>query len=350
MIKSNTKQCKYCGDIFTQKNKNHIYCSYDCKYKQSVKLRKDIFYKCSNCNTEYISKNKKNGKNNFCSKDCEVQYRIESTNKDFVCPICNKTMTIKNSDDRMFCSMSCQGMWQSQNRVGENASNYHKEVSKEDRIKVCEYCGEKYEVTKNKVKTAKFCSNKCRKSWYSEVWSQTQSWKDESRIRAVKILESGAISKTNSKPQNIVNDMLKRKCLSFKNEQNFKYYCIDVLLESSNLAIEVMGDYWHCNSEKYPKIKYNHQKNRINKDRAKNIYLKESHNLNVLYLWEHDIINNIKLCELLIDMFIESNGKLTSYHSSQYEIFNNQLRLKDEKVTIFMELSKIEVLDLLDIK
>lgn len=59
MIKSNTKQCKYCGDIFTQKNKNHIYCSYDYKYKQSVKLRKDIFYKCSNCNIEYTSKNKK---------------------------------------------------------------------------------------------------------------------------------------------------------------------------------------------------------------------------------------------------------------------------------------------------
>ena len=350
MKKSKIKLCEYCGKIFTQKNKNHKYCSYDCKYKKSLSIREDIIYKCSNCEIEYISKNKKTGTNNFCSKECEIEYRVLSTNKEFECPICHKIITIKNSDDRMFCSIFCQGIWQSKNRVGENASNYDNNISKEERVKVCNYCGKNYEVTKNKIKTSKFCSNECRRNWYSKIWSQSEEWKNKSRIRAVKILESGVISKTNSRPQNIINDMLAKKGIEFENEKGFKYYSVDILLKNSNLAIEVMGDYWHCNYEKYPKIKYLHQKTRINKDRAKNDYLRKNHNLNILYLWESDILNNIELCEFLVDDFIKNNGTLISHHSSKYNIVDENLQFKEDEVIIYMELPKIEILDFLDIK
>lgn len=46
--------------------------------------------------------------------------------------------------------------------------------------------------------------------------------------------------------------------------------------------------------------------------------------MDILYLWEDDINNNLDLCKQLIKEFI-NNTSLQSYHSSAYVFMNGEL-------------------------
>lgn len=120
-----------------------------------------------------------------------------------------------------------------------------------------------------------FCNNKCRREWYSKVFSQDEKWKEESRKRAVRILENRKID-TNTKPQIITNIILNDMGVSYINEKGFKYYTVDNYLDKYNLVIEVMGDFWHCHPLKYNKetLQEIHIK-RISRDKAKHTYFKK---------------------------------------------------------------------------
>ena len=127
----------------------------------------------------------------------------------------------------------------------------------------------------------KFCSNKCRQAWYSEVFSKDENWREKSKKRAVRILENRQLD-TNTKPQQIINSVLNEMNISYVNEKGFKYYAVDNYLGDFNLIIEVMGDFWHCNPIKYSSSnKYDIHKKRISKDKAKHTYFKN--NYNILY-------------------------------------------------------------------
>lgn len=66
----------------------------------------------------------------------------------------------------------------------------------------------------------------------------------------------------------------------------------------------------------------------IVQDKKKHTLLKNK-GIEILYLWESDINNNIDLCEDLILKYIENNGKLENYHSFNWIKDNEKLRLKD---------------------
>ena len=80
-----------------------------------------------------------------------------------------------------------------------------------------------------------------------------------------------------------------------------------------------MGDYFHGNPLKYPKENLNkmHLKN-IRKDKAKHTYIKRYYDIDILYLWESDINNNIEKCKNIISIYIKNKGKIDKYHSYQY--------------------------------
>lgn len=181
-----------------------------------------------------------------------------------------------------------------------------------------------------------FCSDRCRRSWYSNVWSQQDDWKEKSRIRAVKILEKGSIG-TNTKPQKIINDMLEQINVGYINEKTYKYYSVDNYLFEYDLIIEVMGDFWHCNPLKYIDVFNSIQEKRIPKDKAKHTYIKNNHNIEILYLWEDDIYNRPYLCKRLIKQYIESKGILKNYHSFNYHIKNNRLLLNEDIIIPYQD-------------
>ena len=187
-----------------------------------------------------------------------------------------------------------------------------------------------------------FCSVKCRQDWYANVYSQTEEYREKCRERAVKLLQDGCNNRTNSKPQQEINLLLDKMNVNYVNEKSFVYYAVDNYLFDYNLIIEVMGDFWHCHPLIYTKEKINNiQKNRIAKDKSKHSYIYNNYDIEILYLWEFDIINNIKLCELLIDMYIKNNGKLKNYHSFNYLLDGENISYTNEVIIPYQDLTSI---------
>ena len=67
----------------------------------------------------------------------------------------------------------------------------------------------------------------------------------------------------------------------------------------------------------------------MRKDKAKHTYIKNYYDVEVLYLWENDIVNNEELCEKLILEYIKKNGMLQNYHSFNYVLNNDILSLSN---------------------
>ena len=188
----------------------------------------------------------------------------------------------------------------------------------------CSYCNKELEVIPGDYNRTKyrFCNEQCRQKWYAEIYSQTDEYRNNARKNAVKILKDMQTNKCfNTKPQIIINELLDEMGIKYDNEANFTYYSIDNYLPDYNLIIEVMGDYWHSSPLKYSLDNINDmQKRRIIKDKAKHTYIKNNYNIEILYLWENDIYENIDLCKKLISSYIHNSGCLENYHSFNYYI------------------------------
>lgn len=121
-----------------------------------------------------------------------------------------------------------------------------------------------------------------------------------------------------SSVQTTINNLLDDMKIAFEDEYDIKYYLVDCYLTDYNLMIEVQGDFWHCS----PLLNKNSVgiKNNVVKDKRKHTYIKNKYGIEVLYLWESDVRNNIDLCRKLIEVYIASNGKLDNYHSFNYQM------------------------------
>ena len=262
----------------------------------------------------------------FCSFECQQSSGYNENNKTEFrnCEICGSEFeTMKNSTQR-FCDIVCQGKWQS-TVIGDLNPR-----SKKVHIP-CEWCGSDSFIPPYRLKasTYHFCSGECRKAWYSNVYSQSDEWKEESRKRAATLLAIKPVQ-VNSKPQQIINNILDQLYIRYKNEEPIVYYSIDNYLSDYNLMIEVMGDYWHSNPLKYTPEKINDkQKHIISRDKAKHTYVLNQYNIEILYLWEKDIINNPELCKALINEYINKHGILKNYNSFNYFYKNNKLELNE---------------------
>lgn len=134
----------------------------------------------------------------------------------------------------------------------------------------------------------------------------------------------------NTKIQLRINEILDKYNIQYEREYFLgNYMQIDNYLCDYNLMIEIQGDYWHAN----PLI-YNEHGRLINDIQAKDIIQdKKKHTMaknsgvEILYLWEYDIVNHIDLCEKLILMYIKLNGAISNYNS-----FNWTLNIDGEPI------------------
>lgn len=372
-----TKICPSCGKEFiTLKSKNKKYCSQKCNHERNEKytiyncdicgkemrIKKSLYQelldgkrKTITCSYECAAKTKLTGhdvtcdncgkifyrrqyhidrkEHKFCSLECQMEYQHKEKFEMRKCQICGKEFECSKISTQRFCSNKCNSEWQ-KTIVGENNPAFKS-------VKIpCTYCGKDHYVKPYKLNIQEyfFCNEKCRQDWYANVYSQTDEWREKKREEAIKILESGAISKTQSKPQQIVDSILEKNNISFEREKSVKYYCIDNYLVESKLMIEVMGDYWHSNPLKFSNKINQIQYDRIPKDKAKHTYVKNKYNVEILYLWESDIYGNQNLCEKLILEYIKRNGKLYNYHSFNYCLNENgDVCIKDNLIIPYQD-------------
>ena len=221
-----------------------------------------------------------------------------------------------------------------------------KNVKRSRVIVYCSECGKEIEVIPSKLKTQKrfYCSKEClrlgRQKFNSgennpnynngKVW--TKEMREEASKRAVKRLNERNFNFTNTKPQMIINEMLDEKSISFTNEHDCVLYSIDNYLTDYNLMIEIQGNFFHCNP--IMNLSNSRKEEILKKDKAKHKYIKEIYDIEILYLWEKDIIEDIEKCERIIVEYIKNNGILQNYHSYNYEIVNGTLQLKEELTDI----------------
>jgi hypothetical protein len=151
------------------------------------------------------------------------------------------------------------------------------------------------------------------------------------------MLEQG-LFKTDSNIQIITNSILNDLSVEFVNEFNAKYVSIDNYLPKYNLMIEVMGQYWHTDPRKYLEINYQRQVDRIKHDKIKNSYIKSQYDIDILYLWEEDILANPTMIKQLIQEYINKQGQLENYHSFNYS-FDNFLSINENLIVPYMEYS-----------
>ena len=357
-----TKICPSCGKEFiTLKSREKKYCSEKCNHERNENY---IIYKCDACKKEMRIKKtlyqdlledkrksitcsrecaaiiKHTGhdiicdncgksfyrrqyhidlhEHQFCSSKCQLEYQHKNKFEIRKCEICGKEFECSKLSSQRFCSNKCNSEWQ-KTIPKEKNSNFKS-------IKIpCTYCGKEHFVKPYKLNIQEhfFCSKKCRQDWYSNIYSKNKEWREKKRLDAVKILETGIVSKTNSKPQQIIDNILTENNIIYEREKGFDYYCVDNFLAELNLIIEVQGDYWHSNPIKFSNKINKMQYERIPKDKRKHTYIKNNYDIEILYLWESDIYENIEKCEKLILEYIKRNGKLQNYHSFNYYLDTN---------------------------
>lgn len=284
-----------------------------------------IYVQCEYCGkTVYktLSQYKKR-KQHFCSNKCQSLLKREITFEHRPCEVCGEDMYLSKKSAKRFCSTGCQRTWQLGNTGFKNKRFQGGYVK-------CENCGKIFLLGKYRLElnTHHFCSTACRQVWYANVWSQSDEWKLESRERAVNLLKNNPIV-TQTRPQLVTNSMLDSLGVTYHNEESYTYYSIDNYLPEFDLAIEVMGDYWHSSPLKYPDSVNNRQRHVISRDKAKHTYIKKFYGIEILYLWESDILKRPEVCIELIRHYIECDGNIQNYHSFNYSIVDGRLSLND---------------------
>lgn len=247
----------------------------------------------------------------------------------------------QNNDHHIFCSHKCYSEFRKEYYIKDRASVYKK-------IKVlCNNCGKEFLVPpsrlKNKNKDGEnhlFCCYKCYYEFRSKYYVGTKlyntgrkmsdEFRDKIRSNTLKQYTDGILDRQ-TKPQKIINSMLDELGVKYTNEKTFGYYSVDNYLDNDNLIIEVMGDYFHANPNKYKEEVLNDmQKKDIVRDQRKHTYIKKYHSIEILYLWENEINKKPNLCKKLIQDYIENNGKLDDYNSFNFFINDNKLKLNKQ--------------------
>jgi len=248
----------------------------------------------------------------FCSKACYWKYKTHDrrthgknnpkyNSKIVNCTNCNKEMlkpkhiqsqTNAFGDHHAFCSKQCYYEYRKKYYVNDKCYQYGTEAS-EERKEVC-------------------------------------------RQKTLELYQNGTFNRV-TKPQRIVNNILNSMSIKYICEKTIGYYSIDNYLEECDLIIEVMGDYFHVNPMKYADIECLNQIQRkdIIRDKKKNTYIRKYRNINILYLWENEILKCPDLCIDLIKLYVSTKGILSSYNSFNYRLINGRLETLSDMVTSY---------------
>lgn len=188
--------------------------------------------------------------------------------------------------------------------------------------KTCVVCGKKF----HSADISTTCSEECYKTIKFE--------------NVYKNFKKGLYKSSMTTPHVVIDDVLIDLGISFENEIRFGRKIVDIFIPNYEVCIEIMGTFWHLDSRFYQK-NYDSKPTQgiIDRDKEKRDKIENNYDKKILYLWEYDIINNIELCKQLILKFLKNPYNLESYHSSSYELQNDEIFYNKNNKKQYMDLN-----------
>lgn len=267
-----------------------IYCDYQTDNK--IKFAKHVLHEHKQNRQNYLIQTKYNGIQPTCQCGCGEQMKYNATLADF--PKYNKQHLKKINEEKTF-----EEIWgdpKSEKRVkaisntrkakfASGEYNHIKEAIKKTR--------KNPELGKKISKTSKGVPKPKPKGFgigrkHSE---ETKEKMSESAIERIIVTDQNHSSKLEEKFLFML-DIMDIEYKRFFYAKSIKAF-YDFYLPDYNILIEVDGDFWHCNPNKFLDPKYESQKNNLKRDKEKNQWALENR-YKLLRFWEDDINNNIK--------------------------------------------------------
>lgn len=376
----NTVKCSNCQKNIKRNNSQlarnqNSYCSKTCsnKHRSTLTLGKIKVFRCvveCKCCSKTLLRTKtelQRGKEIFCDKECISKYYKGKSNLNLKkrtlveCYICKKEIEripsrLKNQD-RHFCSQTCRKVWMG---TDEYSILLNRGGLKEIH---CDRCDKPFFKKTCIIGENNFCSRECSKEFLVSVLlkSNQSRLKEKIEVRCYNCNSSKRVNESVFKKNKYffcsskcyhekrisitdrslmtsihmtINEILKELNVTFNNEHQVGYYSLDIYLPKHNLAIEVMGDYWHSNPIKYPDYSMiSHQRIKdINKDSRKHKFVTGFKGIPILYLWETDIKNNPEMCRGLIEEYCVNQGEIQDYHSFNYNFVKSGISIHENLI------------------
>lgn len=185
--------------------------------------------------------------------------------------------------------------------------------------------GDEIWIKKYGITRKKFLSRKGKEVWANLTDDQRNTWLENSILKSEQ-REGFFTSKMESRVQVALSNSYIKSKHQFEIRSEKRRYYFDFRLDKTNVLIEVNGDYWHANPNKYKaKQKLNFHGKLFkaediwDRDKDKRLAA-EKRGFVVLYLWEEDIalLSEIELKDFVkekIDEFVKNNHEKVSKRS-----------------------------------
>lgn len=288
--------CSFCNKPITiknyqfEQNENH-FCDKECqgKWNSQNKVGKDhptysqVNKICQHCGQTYSVAKYREKISLYCSEECK---RENKKNKiQTKCANCGETVykTPSTLKEYNFCSNKCVGEW--------NGKQRDRKVDK-----ICIICGKPYRVQPAHAEKSITCSVECQKIWQKEYYYKQPEVLEFRRQISIKTISKQKTKGT--KPEIIVEDfLLKNNIVYIPQHPMYNKFVVDFYLPKHNIIIEVLGDYWHGNPNKYgdeesKKSLSEKQIKTRNKDKIRFEYLSKNHK--IYGVWESDIYESVE--------------------------------------------------------
>lgn len=274
-----------------------FFCNKHCRSKWDSKKfdSQKVLFICPVCDKEErvipsVGRDRK-----YCSLKCLAEYRRINGSTLVSCDYCGEEFKKLNSklSNNNFCTKKCSSRWSSENNNTQVSLN-------------CHICNNVFTVGNNRKYTAKTCSLKCHYKHIADL-SNNGHMKDILIMNGIKSIESQ--KKSDTLPEKITKEYLINNGIKFEEQKKmYDKFIVDFYLTDFDIVLEVYGDYWHANPDKYgegegKKDLNSHQKRQLGKDKARKNYLtKCGHRFEII--WEHDVHHNLdKIMKSIIGFY-----------------------------------------------
>lgn len=168
------------------------------------------------------------------SKSLKGKERVERIKK--TCLKCNNIFyVIPSNNKQKFCSLKCANIFLNKNRVyptGKDNQNWKGGIGK----KVCEWCGNIYEVMHSKINIQKYCSLDCKHKAHSRFMVENPPF----------------IQMYDTDIEIILKNWLDKNKIKYIAQHPIEGLTISDFFIEPNICLYADGDYWH-NLEKVKK-------------------------------------------------------------------------------------------------